>query len=325
MMQFYNEPKYQPPERYQSVIARAIDLIQREKGVLSIYQLGSAGTPGISDIDLLVVFEEGTSSSFNLFDHLSREDRYFFVHEPFGIPRHLFDKAQRYTLYHNYNLLWGMSSGTGPVALDEHEIHALKNQIALEFLVSNYISKSLEKTYETLNVRSTLLAVNALRYDLDFLEVTSGRFYDLVYQLVEWRKRWFEKRVSNKQFVTWLNTFYDELPRFIDNLNERNRLYLPVWANHRYARHVRLEPGDDLGYSYEGYILPSMLRYIGRKYNRLQSRLISFRFSIPVTSKAQADILEKRFLFLKESVAYNVAHLNAFSALSGNLGISSVK
>ena len=324
-MHIYNEPYYVPPERYQNAIDNAVSLLRQEVGVRSIYQLGSAGTPGISDIDLLVVFEDGIASSLNVLDELSKEDRYLFTHVPFGISTRLFQPAQHYTLYHNYRLLWGESLAVGSKKENPEDLSTLKGQIALEFMIANFISKTLEHVYNIMNLRSTLLSVHALQYDLDFLNITSGPFYDLVFQLIEWRSTWFEKKVGKRQLERWFRAFYPELKRFIEALTPSRKLFLPDGANRKYARRVWLEPGETLGYTREGFVLPSLFALMGTRYKMIQSRLNTFRFTVPMTSTSKADILENRFVFLKQSSTYNSTYLKAFSPLSGNLGLSAVK
>ena len=121
---------------YDLAIERMVEKLKQQGSVLSIFQIGNTNNPGISDIDMLVVFEDGAKYNLNPLEDLSKMDRYLFSHSLYGISKTSFSQAHRYTFFHNYKLLWGEKLPSDENNLPEDKIQILKTQTSLEYLIS---------------------------------------------------------------------------------------------------------------------------------------------------------------------------------------------
>ena len=187
-------PQYVPYGIYERAINQMVERLIKYPGLLSIYQIGSISIPGISDIDMVAVFQDDAACDRNPLKELSRSERYLFVHGLYGVSTKHFHKAQCYTFFHNYNLLWGERLSFWGKNLSKKKIRTLKIQIALEYLLKVYINITVERTYGIVKVRNLLLHTKALLYDLEFLGISSGRLYDLVEGMVTSRNNWFKSK-----------------------------------------------------------------------------------------------------------------------------------
>lgn len=320
-LHFTDYPHYVPLAEYENAMSRMVEKLSVQPGVISIYQIGSISTPGISDIDMLVVFEDGIKCELNPLQDLSKSERYLFAHGLYGIFKTNFFKAQRYTFFHNYNLLWGEQLPIVQSDLSEDDIQVLKNQIALEYLIKKYISMTVELTYRIIKMRVLLLQTKAMLYDLELLKISSGRLFDLIQTIVIWRNSWFERTPTEKMLRNWIKDFYAELINFVKILLQTKKFYLPTWANFRIARNIVLVPSDQFGYTHIGITLPSMFGALGRKYFNLQHRFNKFNIMLPITSLAIPKILESRVLFSRETNKENKNFLPNFMPLTSILNI----
>lgn len=326
-----NPPAPAPPALYEQAVDRVVGRLKGAEGVVAVYQIGHVGAPGISDIDLLAVFEDGATCEVDPLADLPERERRLFTHAVFGTSVGAFRDVQRYTLYHNYRLLWGQPHGEGGVGPQGLLLDELRRQIALEFLLACYISRTIEAVYGVVSVRGLLLSVNALRYDLEFLRITSGELHALVHQLVAWRGRWFERPVGGGELAGWFEAFYPALHAALAALLAERRLLLPPWASEVYARNVRLRRADALGYNHTGVVFPPALTALGKRAFRALHRMNRFVFGVPcvwenssvLAQGSQAPellpFMEERFRAFERMNRYNRVHLRHFAPLSGSL------
>lgn len=306
---------------YDLAIQRMVGKLRQQDGVLSIFQIGNTNNPGISDIDMLVVFEDGVKCNLNPLEGLSKTDRYLFSHSLYGISKTSFSEAHRYTFFHNYNLLWGEELLLGESDLSGEEIQVLKTQTALEYLIKMFVSSTVELTYGIVKVRGLLMHAKALSYDLEFLNVSAGRLFDLIQTIILWRDHWFEKKPDKQMVTRWIQEFYAELTALLEATLQTIEFYLPDWANLRIARNVMIVPSEKFGYTHKGITLPAILGGLGRKYFNVQHRFNTFGFQIPITASEIPDRLLERFSFMKNMKRENNRHLSYFMPLAFSLNI----
>lgn len=322
-MYLTNFPRFVPLSRYELAIERMIGKLRQQDGVISIFQVGNINSPGISDIDMLVVFEDATECSLNPLEDLSKIERYLFSHSLYGISRTHFCEAQCYTFFHNYNLLWGEELPVTEGDLSSEDIQSLKTQTALEYLIKMFINSTIEHTYGIVRVRGLLVLVKALSYDLEFLNVSSGRLFDLVQTIINWRNNWFEGRPDKQTFRKWFLEFCVVLTAFLEIELTRQAFHLPELANLRIARNMVLEPSETFGYTHAGTRLPAIFGGLGKKYFNVQHRFNTFQFRIPVATSDVPAVLHSRFMFAKEMKRANREDLLYFMPLTSSLNIFS--
>ncbi len=296
-MKFYfnDYPYFVPLGIYENAIEGMVEKLRRQEGIISIFQIGSIIHPGISDIDMVVVFKENGVFHLNPLQGLTKVERYLFIHPPLGASKTDFIEAQRYMFFHNWRLLWGEKFTIGERDLPEEEIKCLKIQTALEYLIQNYINLTILRAYGIFNVRGLLLNIKAMLYDLQLLNVLSGRLYELLGTLVKWRDNWFEVTPKTTQLSEWIQGCYQELYEFLKTFLQTEKLYLPEWGAFRISKNVTLVPSDHFFCDHQGIILPVLFSFLGRKYFKIQRRLNQFLFHLPIQRGEIPPVLAKRF------------------------------
>jgi hypothetical protein len=193
-LQFLGLPKFHPAEAYRVAIGRTVDRLSRYPEIAAIYQIGGISTPGISDIDLVVVFRDDLTSfrpSIRLLD--CELDRYLFMHGLFGMPvrvfrqRSLLIPMNQPTLLHGESIPVDAETGRG-------EMLIASSMYAVEYVIVRLFDLARQFRAQSLRVRSLLCALNALQYDFQILAsfLTDDSWQEFHQKLVQVRSHWFE-------------------------------------------------------------------------------------------------------------------------------------
>ena len=270
---------------------------------------------------MFAVFDDGVTSDFRPLAELSAMERRLFLHDLYGTSRSHFGDIQRYTFFHNYTHLWGDDLLTKERSVTPTQSEALKAQTALEYLYKMYINATIERTYQILRVRGLLLHIKALMYDLQFLNVTSGRLFELISEMIRWRENWFNHVVAKESLISWHREFYGALRDFLAQTLNIKTFYLPRQSPLRIALNVTIHSGTSLSCDHRGFILPSVLCGLGRKYFNIQHRWNTFTFSVPYKHSDLPRSIEERNNLLSAIVNYNKRHIPGFMAPASSLSI----
>ncbi len=293
---FFSDYTHHVPLRiYENAIQDMVEKLRRQEEGISIFQIGSISNPGISDIDLVVVFKENGAFHLNPLEGLPKTERYLFIHPPFGVSKPDFIEAQQYTFYHSWSLLWGEKLIEEGNNLSEEEVKRLKIQTALEYLIQNYINLTILRIYGIFSVRTLLLNMRAMLFDLQLLNVFSGRLYKLLEVVVKWRNNWFEITPNTTDLSRWIQDCYQELHAFLKTFLQTETFYLPEWGTFRISKNVTLVPSEQFFFNQQGIILPTLLRCLGKKYFKIQRRSNQFFFHLPIQKRQVPSVLAKRF------------------------------
>lgn len=304
---------------YDRALDDATDLLARQPGLVALYQIGGVSAPGISDLDLVAVFEDDVAVVGDPSRALRTAYPSLFIHNPYGASRAHFERAQSASFFHNYRLLWGADVRTASGAPTGEGSVALRHQIALEYLVKMYVTASLQRAYRAVNVRSLLLHVKAVAYDLEFLDVHDGPLYDLAHRVIGWRERWFHDGPSDAEVADTFDALDGALVTCLDAAMARAPFYLPGETPYRIARNLWLRPGSAFGYRRSGVRLPAALAVLGTRYVKASNRLGRFDFTAPVASGPPPSALAERFGLVERMGAYNRQHLPGFGPLTSSL------
>ena len=290
-MKLIDYPKYMSVDVYEESITDMVNKLVSHPAVQSIYQIGGVSSPGISDIDLLIIFHDDAHCDLNPLSNITGSDRYLFIHNLYGLSESSFKQAQELPLFQDYRHLWGKNQNptqykpSGPV---------LNTQIGLEFLIKMFVTMTMERTYKIIKVRNLLLHVKALIIDAEYLGVTSGKFIDMINTVISWRSTWFKTEHSAKELKDWHEEFYIELKNFLETNVRPGMLYIPDWAELNIGRNLVLSPSPHFHYSHRGVVLPYVFGGLGRKYFNIQHRFNKFEFSMPITQNNIPAVLESR-------------------------------
>lgn len=303
---FTNYPRYVPPEAYDAAIASVTARVSKESGVVSIFQVGSILHPGISDIDMLVVLSDNAIFRYNPLRGISDTERYLFVHPLIGVSQTDFMEAQQFSFYRNWRLLCGEPLIRGDVKFSQDESDCLRIQVALEYMLSNYIHLTVLRMHRIVNIRALLLNMKAMVYDLKLLNISSGPLYELLETLLSWRDQWFETQPQDKELAEWIEACYEQLGSFLETTLKKHRLYLPPWGNLEVTKNVKLAPAESFCFKRHGLALPASLAFLGKKYMKLQRRFRKVLIYLPMQRDAIPPILARKFELEYRMVRFNL-------------------
>lgn len=319
-LRFINKPVFVPKELYANANDFLIQYYKSIPSVLSVYQFGNITSPGISDIDLLLVFKDGEKCLLNGFEELPSEYKYLFTHGIMALCEKHFYQNHHYTLWSDYIFLNGrdIASDLGEKKTVD-EIRSLKIQTALEFLVANYIDLKVQMTYGSIKLRSFLQHMKGIIYDLEFLDIHKGEVYDQLIELRKWIKNWFDINPTDQQITDWIKRFEKTYDAFVKHIFHHHKLYMPSMSSYYISRNATLSNGVEVTYKHNGIVLPKQLSIIGKKYANLQNRFNRFEFYFPIVNDHPIQIVKERFRFLQEMKKYNREYLPNFMTITTSI------
>jgi len=318
-MRFIDKPQPRTLEHYSSAIDEMSSRIRKLDGVLSIYQIGSVSNPGLSDIDMLVVFEDDANvPSDPVRDFQS--DTYLFTHQVYGVPKGCWNELQSLTFFHNYRFIEGEQMPELNSKLSADEIQQLKRQIALEFLVKMYIVLTVQLRYDIVKLRSFLLEGKALIYDLEFLGVSSGNMFDLVQRVIQIRADWWEKQPSEKELKNLIKKLYASLTELLMTELSKAPLYLPTENSFQISRNISVSNGN-FGARSSGFVLPNFGLINDRKHFNLLNRFNQFEVTFPYSVPEKGSVIERRFQLLSQLRKHNSKQLPGFLIPASSLKV----
>ena len=321
-MQFnvVNWPQRRDVTDYQQAIERMRLRIEKLDGVVAIYQIGGLSAPGVSDIDMVVVWNDGAATDFQPLDGA---DRYLFTHTLFAVTETSFRESQPFNLFHNYKLLFGKEVSV-PIETADSDRSLIKRQIALEYLVRMLVNNMVANHHRLLDVRSLLLQANAIRYDLDFLSVTSGSLFDSVSTIIDWRQSWVaaNELPSSKEFVQWYREFDHGLECLVEQESKEFPIHLPDKPSFRMGRNIDIERSEHVARKATGLKVPGALVQHNRFAKRLNNRLAKFRLDLPWDSDRIPETVLEMFKLNQRMKAETTAQMPAFFPLTSSLHLS---
>ncbi len=296
---------------YTSAINEVISILSEIDGIISIYQIGNTGTPGISDIDLIAVFDNNVNYLFNPLESLSPEYSYLFKHNIYGTNKTTFENGFKYTYFHNYNLLHGKNIIPLTESRGNYDSF-LKKQIALEYLIRSYVSLSIELEYKMIKLRSLFLHAKGMLYDIDYLNITDPGFIESLNSLLYIRDNWFTNTFSHKTLESTIFNFFDELKSTLESALNHYGLYFPPSKSINISKNISFKSCESLGYRKQGFVLPFHYFAPSNFSIKLLNRLCGFVFLIPNVQSNPPAYINDYFAFSINSRYYNLNCLSYF-------------
>lgn len=311
-------PLYIQPEFYEINISAVASGLMNHGKVESVYRIGSVTAPGISDLDMFVVFKDNVTTTHDPLSKLDEKGRYLFVHRLFGASISHFQKSVNLMQFHNYRLIGGNECVTEN-ALSKAEDKQVKIQTALEFMIKMFMVVNLQKEYKIIKVRAFLLEARAMEYDLQYLGVHSGPLFDVVQEIIDLRKKWFLSENSISKIEPLFDRFHQLITIFLADILLSEKFYMPSLTQGRFTKNVKWSNSEKLSMTKSGIYLPAVLANIfQRKYFNMMNMLTRFSMKLPVHTNAP-EILQQRFNLLTEMNEYNKIHIPQFMAPGSSL------
>jgi len=189
---------------YDECTVRLIEATLSMKGVLAVYGIGSVSSPGISDLDLVAVFQEDIICDNNVRSALSADDKYLLIHSMYGASANRFLKAQDFTFFQPYKLLAGNDLLPEKLPVPDPSVRL---QVTLEYLLKFYISLKLQHAYKLIRIRSILLNAKGSFIDLRYLSPGNPDVEEFHEELKSIRSKWFIDANSSENFQSWFHRF----------------------------------------------------------------------------------------------------------------------
>jgi hypothetical protein len=148
-------------------VQKAVDIFSRYSGLRAIHRFGSISVPGISDLDLLLVFDDAAPPVPQPWRrHFSERERYLLMHSPAIISTSLLPFASRLTRLHHLDCVWGEPATFSPP--DEgHEF--VERLISAEHAVRILASLMRQWVGQVIKQRPTLCELHSIQYEVESL------------------------------------------------------------------------------------------------------------------------------------------------------------
>lgn len=317
-MRIVDFPQKYHEDAYHQAIGKQVDELSKISGVKSIYQIGGISTPGISDIDLVVVFEDGFKYNFNPKLNNDNIGNYLFTHGLYGASETYFKESLKYTFFHNFNLLYGDEFDLNNTTSESNQV-ILKKQIALEFLFKMYINLVVQKSYNTIKLRSLFLHIKALPYDFEFLNIHPESLLNIIEKGISLRNNWFSGNVSKSDIKNWFKNFFEEFELFLNTLFRDYSLYAN-YSNFKIAPNIEIRNSNSLEYIRTGVCIPNLFNVFDKKYFKLLNRMNDFVINVPLTIDSP-KIVEDYFKYAQKTSEYNKKYIPHFMTLTTSLKV----
>jgi hypothetical protein len=315
-MKIIDIPQKHSIEAYKSAIEKQVDYFSKIDGVKSIYQIGGVSTPGISDIDLIIVFKDDFSFKQNPRIVNNQTANYLFTHSLYGISESDFSDSIKYTFFHNHILLYGEHIELIN-NLSQSDQLLLKQQIALEFLVKMYVNLGVQNSYKIIKLRSIFLHIKALKYDFEFLNIQPKPLLELVDLGVTFRNSWFDGKVNENDIKTWFKHLFEVYETFLETLLYDFKFY-STNETFKVGPNINMSTSNAVGYTKKGIVFPDMFNLFDKKHVKLLNRFNSFYFSVNAHSDVPL-VIQDYFKYAEKTNQYNKLYLPYFMPLTSSL------
>jgi hypothetical protein len=318
-------PVFYSAEEYEASIQSVCSLLQSISSVKSIYQVGGISDYGISDIDMLVIFENSVTYRHNPLPSDGKSaGSYLFTHRLFGTTENRLEELENFTRFGKYKLLHGKPQ-TFALTLPEPKLNLIEKQIALEYLLKAFISLHIAITFGLVKIRNLLLHVKALKLDLELLGINHGSFYELVLEFIAMRKTWFVKTPGAELLEKKILELYQSYQTMLEKLFQQYPFYLPGISKVNLSRNIELKSNPV--FEPAGTGIPLILKKVipESKRERILNRLFRFCFRIPVINRPVPEVIQQRYDYINTGVDFNKKHLPFFLCTAYGLDIFSRK
>lgn len=313
---FVDFPQQIELNKYEQLKNRLVKELIEDENILSVYQIGSVAHPGISDLDLVCVFRDGSKCSLNLREKLNKEEQKILTHGFFGVEESNFSDAFKYTLLSDLTLLAGLDLDKGKL----NSTSEFNRQIAIEYMVKMLLTLDFQIHIGLVKLRAFLLLAKGIKFDLELLQIQSGDLYDNVQKVMKFRDCWFNFNFSDKEMTEFILEFRNSLAELVRLQIEKEPFYLPKSSN-KINGVFEISPGEKLNIKYNGINIPKQLRFLGSKFIGLQFRTNRPIMILPHEVPDIGSIQYQRFCFNQKILAINKSNFPHFIPLSTSLTV----
>lgn len=184
-------PRPATRDEYEPACEEIMAGLQRLPGAVAVYRTGSVSVPGISDIDLIAVVEDGGPVP-SIWSGLSDRTRYLAMHTPFLADTEAFRRHRWFAFVEPLELVWGSAVDVESRPVPEQS----EPLLAAEGLVTRFLRLSKASATGRLKVRPTLCTLHSLRHDLRLAgldRADAPGAWAMVDEVSDLRRAWFQR------------------------------------------------------------------------------------------------------------------------------------
>jgi hypothetical protein len=260
-----NFPIYFGIDKYQRAIDSFVDKIGKATCVKSVYRIGSIESPGISDIDLYIVFDDHISSHYGAFsvkNICSKEERYFFLHDPGFVNSHLFENIFEWNPVFQLRKVYGENIEPNK-KINKVNLHHIG--ILVKILITKIPRVIIaELSRPKINIRLLIMQLNSFKHTIALYQEITGDDNDelqmFVEEITEIRNSWFENSrrtnilrltecinnlVSAVSLLITTTTMYLREFDFVDKFVKQLKAYRKIEFSNHYFRTNFIRIGND--------------------------------------------------------------------------------
>jgi hypothetical protein len=316
-MNFILKPRYVCIDKYDACIEKIVDYYKTFDEIVSIYQIGSITTPGISDIDILFVFKNGVIFDIEPRKILSVEEKYLAVHNFFGIYEQDFSQNSKYQIVQISKLLYGKDIKRKQL-LKRDQLIDLEKQLGLEYLIQFYISLTIQLSYNIIKVRPCLLHIKGIKLDYSLLKIIDHDSIEYVKKINYIRENWFNDEDEN-MLQYHLEIYYGHLENLLNELLMNKTFYLPSSSSEiNLSRNIIIKQSKKLHFKRKRMFPLDLFFINSAKYYNLLDRFNKFHICLPFKQTKEQHFLLKCYQVHKRLKEINSKKFPYFYPLVGS-------
>ncbi len=209
-MLWTGEPKPLKPQDYSRAVSGIIDAAQNTGLAVAVYTSGSVSVPGISDLDIWIVFKDRARISWRDFKKALRpEHTKPLLHTPFALHQRVFPGLSYLTDTRGLRLVWGQELRMLPVE-NPGVVHGA---VAGRFAAARLVSLSKVLFFNRARVWSLLCQLNGIKHNYSLLGLPEP---EQLIRIQDLRQNWFE--MGHERFERLLSLIHDARNLLLDFL-----------------------------------------------------------------------------------------------------------
>ncbi len=199
-----DKPRYYSREEYNNASREYLKILNPKKNnIKSVYQVGSIGVPGISDIDYFIVYKNDKNDFFGKYHilNLSKDSKYMFYHNCWFVNEKVIENLGYWFPFFNLDKVYGDIINIKKIK--EIEIDLI---LATQYLISkipyDLIDYSIKrkKFYQ----RTMLVSIHSLRHTvklIDRIGYAKKNWLSFCEEFDRFRKNWFKEKNREDRLI----------------------------------------------------------------------------------------------------------------------------
>ncbi len=197
-IELFNFPKYLKRADYENLCNLVVADLKLNPDIVAVYLAGGNWVPGISDLDIIVVYKNQRQSQYNIKSPwaLSKEAEYVFMHVYENYTEASFRDLHYFSpKFNKIKLLYGssVSPRLPEKELNSLEYNWLQASFAFDFLINKLLLFFRHDLENKINVREAIVVISSLVYTISVVEKITNLKIETNFpqKITSLRNNWF--------------------------------------------------------------------------------------------------------------------------------------